>query len=237
VAESDQNPAGDGKSQPPVSDGDKSKLFFGKYKTIEEAEAGYKELERGFHSKAQEASQWKQIADRPAARPANLTSNTVPASDPSQELTEFYSNPVGWKKKLVQQTKEELRHEQEEQQRQVAETSARLNAWGVKNPDLSEHGALLETYVRRTDPRLDIETRLDLAANETRKYLTSVRGQGRTSNPDPNTMDGQPGSSRGDQGGSGNAAAPVPASDGESQLASYASERNKGRMKRPGTHK
>lgn len=240
MAEAQGGNPGDGKSQPPANDGDKSKLFFGKYKSIEEAEQGYKELERGFHSKAQEAKQWKEIADRgtyvPTSTPANAPAATPPA-DATNELTEFYANPAGWRKKIVSQTKEELRREQEENARQASETATRINEWGKRNPDLAKHGVLLETYVRRTDPRLSIESRLDQAAEETRAYLNELRGQGRTSQPDPNVADGDPGSSResAPAGGSGSSA-PQPTSD-ESQLAAYAQERNRSRMKRPGTHR
>lgn len=230
----DPNQPGDGKSQPPASDGDKSKLFFGKYKTIEEAEQGYKELERGFHSKSQEASQWKALADRQPA-PASNPAPTAPVADAAGELTEFYANPVGWKKKVVSEAKAEILREQQRQNEEYQSTAARVQMWGAKNQDLEKHGKLLKTYLSETDPRLDLETRLDLAANETRKYLNELRGQGRTSNPDPNTMDGAPGSSRESAPAGGNT--PPPAEDGESQLAAYTSERNRRRIKVPGTHK
>lgn len=233
----DQTPAGNGSSQPPANDGDKSKLFFGKYKTLEEAEHGYKELERGYHSKATEASNWKAIADRASTAPA--PASAAPSSSPGDaagELTEFYANPIGWKKKLVSEAKAEILREQQEQSSQYTETATRIQAWGAKNRDLEKHGKILQAFVRDTDPRLNLETRLDQAAEQARNYLNELRGQGRSSQPDPNTMDGEPVSSR-DGAPASSTPAPVAPGSEESQLAAYASERNRSRMKRPGTHK
>ena len=241
MATDDKNPE-QSKSQDSGSDGDKGKLFFGKYKTLEEAESGHKELERSFHAKAQEAATYKEIVDRVGTEPRQTQQqsygNPQTQDRGVQELTEFYANPLGWKEKVKQEAVAEATQLISGQVQKSQDVEKRVTAWASRNPDVSEHQDLLEVYVKRTDARLSPENRLDLAAGEVRKRLATLRGtKAGDSKPDPNTMDGDSGSYRDD--GSGNqrqqSQQQSPAS-GEQELVKLVAERNKNRIKRPGTH-
>ena len=225
------------KSQDSGSEGDKGKLFFGKYKTIEEAENGYKELERGFHSKAQEASTYKEIVDK-IGEPVRETQHSQVhdnQNQAAQELTQFYSDPLGWKEKVKREAINEATNVISSQQKQANDLAGRVTAWSSKNADVAEHQDLLEVYVKRTDARLSPENRLDLAAGEVRKRLAALRGsKASNSNIDPNTADSETGSFR--QEGSQQHKEQDKQPSGETELAAYAQSRNKNRMKRPGTH-
>ncbi len=223
------------KSQDSGTDGDKGKLFFGKYKTIEEAEHGYKELERGFHTKAQEASTYKEIVDRVGTERRETYVQPTDQGQATQELTSFYADPVKWKQQVKQEAIAEATRTISGQVQQTQDLSNRVTAWAGRNPDVSEHQDLLEVYVKRTDARLSPENRLDLAAGEVRKRLAVLRGQ-KASNTqfDPNVADGDPGSQR-SEGNRQQSQQQEPVS-GEAELVKYASSRNQSRMKRPGTH-
>lgn len=226
-------------SQDSGSEGDKGKLFFGKYKSLEEAEHGFKELERGFHAKSQEASTYKEIVDKIGtteretyATPQRSQANPNQAT---QELTEFYSDPLSWREKVKKEAVAEATQVISGEVRRNQDLSSRVTAWAGRNSDLNDHQDLLEIYVKRTDARLSPENRLDLAASEVRKRLATLRGsKAGDTKPDPNTLDGDPGSYRDD--GSPRPQQPVQQASGETELASYAASRNKSRMKRPGTH-
>lgn len=242
ATDANENPVDSNKSQDTGSEGDKGKLFFGKYKSLEEAENGFKELERSFHAKAQEASTYKEIVDKIGTSDYHSDDNYNRATQPAnhgkatQELTEFYANPTEWREKVKKEAIEEARKVISGETKQVQELSSRVNAWASKNSDVAEHQDLLEVYVKRTDARLNPETRLDLAAAEVRKRLAALRGT-KVGNDkvDTNTVDGEPGSFRDASGQHQQQQQGQPAS-GETELASYASSRNKNRIKRPGTH-
>ena len=228
------------KSQDSGSEGDKGKLFFGKYKTIEEAEVGHKELERSFHAKAQEASTYKEIVDKIGTRDESYSTYQKPQQQSdqgqaTQELTNFYSDPLKWKEQVKQEAVAEASRIISGQVQKNQDLSGRVTAWAGRNPDLNDHQDLLEVYVKRTDARLSPENRLDLAASEVRKRLAVLRGtKVGYSNIDPNTSDGEPGSQR--DGVVSKQQQQVQQVSGEKELAAYASSRNASRMKRPGTH-
>jgi len=226
------------KSQDSGTEGDKTKLFFGKYKTIEDAEAGHKELERSFHAKSQEASTYKEIVDKIGTaenRETYVAPRQADQGQAAQELTSFYSDPIKWKEQVKREAIAEASQLISGQVQKNQDLSGRVTAWAGRNSDLNDHQDLLEVYVKRTDARLSPENRLDLAASEVRKRLAVLRGsKASDTKPDPNTLDGDPGSYREDGGPAKQQV--VQATSGESELAKYASSRNAGRIKRPGTH-
>ena len=229
------------KSQDAGGEGDKGKLFFGKYKTLEEAEVGHKELERSFHAKAQEASTYKEIVDKIGTddgsygRRETYVPQRTDQGQATQELTNFYSDPFKWKEQVKKEAVEEARNIISGEVKKNQDLSGRVSAWAGRNTDLNDHQDLLEVYVKRTDARLSPENRLDLAASEVRKRLATLRGtKVGDSDIDLNTSDGEPGSQR--DGVVTRQQQQVQVVSGEKELASYASSRNTSRMKRPGTH-
>jgi hypothetical protein len=121
------------------------------------------------------------------------------------------------------------------QQTEEANNRTRVQSWIQKNPDLAQHGDILDFYVRQTDGRLAIESRLDAAAKRARERLIELRGKPQEANPGPQDyIPGPSGNREGaPQGNPQSVQSPV---DAESQLAGYAASRNSTRFKRPGTH-
>lgn len=245
MAEEQTNPENSDTPQDSGNEGGE-KLIFGKYKTLEEAEHAHKELERGFHSKAQEASQWREIASKaprqepiadeygsagryvPYAQPAP----TAPAAD--QVLTQFYQDPIGTLENVRRSAVREAAEMVEKRNAKQQELAQRLQRWSGENQDVLPHADLLTAYVAKTDGRLAPETRLDLAAAELRRTLNQLRGK-QTSEIKPENFVDAPG---GNRDGTPVPHTPEPqASNGEADLAKYAMQRSTARVKPLGMNK
>lgn len=240
----EQTDLANSQSQDASKDGDKEKLFFGKYKTIEDAESAYKEGERKMHEATQQAAQWKEIAEK---REATLSDETAygrgqqyvtPQTDSGQAaqvLSRFYQDPIGVLREVKDTAAAEAEQRWTKRQREEANNRDRVQAWLAKNPDLAPHGDLLDFYVRQTDGRLAVESRLDAGGSKVRARLVELRGAPGEANPNPE--DYIPGPSGRRDGGGHDAPRPVLTTlTAESELAKYAAERNASRMKRPGQH-
>lgn len=216
--------------------------FLGKYSSVEEAERGYKELERFAYEQSRQAAdarkQLEQLASNqiPGSAYGYVPAGQVPGYpgfiDPRQEaeLQEFSVNPLSYlnkrDEKVRRQAAEEIRREVR------AELSARdtLSQWKGENPDLVRHEPLVATFVAQQPAHLSVREKLDRAAEETRRYLASElarSGQGRQA-PQPGTFVESPGG------------APVPAQSAqyqepatsEAELADFVRERNAWKDKR-----
>jgi len=220
------------------------KLFFGKYKSLEEAEKGYRELEQGFHAKAQEASQWREIADRPinveygrqGRGDYNIPYQPQPSQDQAaQELTQLYQDPVGWKARVKQEAAQEAAQAAINLVSKQEALKARVEDWRSRNKDLDSYQDLLESHVRRTDGRLAPETRLDIAAGEVRKRLVELRGSGqRVVDQRPEDYIDGPSGQR--DGGEYQPTQSRQPDSAEAELAKFVNQRNSTKIKRLGTH-
>jgi hypothetical protein len=228
------NPANP-QSQGAGGDGDKSKLFFGKYKTIEEAETGYKELERSFHTNTTElAGLRRTIEERIPERNSSgyshdgTTNPTYVPTDPNvagQVLANFYADPVGTLVAVKEAAKKELREETRRESESANQHRSRVAAWASQNQDVLVHGDLLDYHVRQTDPRLAIETRLEDAAKKVRTRVAELKG----SNPNQGPIIEAP--SHGNAVPASPAAPAATTQGGETVLAGYAAERNRASRK------
>lgn len=231
-------------------DGGKEKLFFGKYRTLEDAEVAFKEGERRMHEATQQAAQWKEIAERvPAAQSSDQgygqggsyrtgyapVESTANPDQAAQVLARFYQDPMGVLNEVQETAAQKAAAKIQRQQAEENDKRARIQAWLAQNQDLAKHGDLLDAHVRQTDGRLAVETRLNLAAEKVRDRLKELRGEPREANPNP--QDYIPGPSGSREGAPAGGPAPVSGpADQESQLAAYAAQRNTGRIKTPGRH-
>lgn len=166
------------------------KLLAGKYKTQEELENGYKELEKKFHEGRQERTELFDRLDRieqrvaqPVERQDNYgrgQSNADYANQPDPNdttvLTEFYNSP----RKVLDTVEERaaVKAEQRILQRQQASSKAaeRVNAWANENSDITPYGDLLGYHVAQTPQDWSIERRLDEGAKRARERLVAIRG-------------------------------------------------------------
>lgn len=244
----DQTQAEQSQSRDSATEGDKKKLFFGKYETLDAAESAFKEGERKMHEATQQAAQWKEIAEKRDQVQSegdygrgNSGSGYAPirqdadAGQAAQVLARFYQDPIGVLREVKDTAAQEAEQRFVKRQREEAGNRDRVQSWVAKNPDLAQHGDLLDYHVRQTDGRLAVETRLDAAATKVRAKLVELRGTHTDATLDPASYVPGPSGNRDGSGGSTSQAAPVTVG-AESLLAKYASERNANSKKRPGQH-
>jgi len=227
-------------SKDAATDSGDKKLIFGKYKTIEEAEKAHKDLERRFHGDNERFSRLEERFELlESSRQADsghrddgysrgyATQDATP--DNTRVLTEFYKDPARVLAEVEERATAKAEQRISQRQQQNNDHASRVSAWTEKNSDVTKYPELLTYWVGQTDGRLSIETRLEKAAKRVRERIIELRGKPETVEPKPDdVVEGV------DHSGSttpAKGARPV-VSDPESQLASYASDRNK-QVRRP----
>jgi uncharacterized protein YbjQ (UPF0145 family) len=224
------------KSHDPADEGDE-KLIFGKYKTLEDAEKGYKEAERKLHETNEKNSRFEERFDRLESRldegysRGQQVHQVQEVDDSTQVLTEFYKNP---KKVLSEVKAQAVREAKEELRREAQSTNAHavvVQKWTDRNKDVAAYPELLTYWVQQTDPKLSVETRLENAAEKVRARILELRGKPEQGEPDPDDV-----TEGVDQGGRKPAASGKPRAtvltDPESELAKYTTSRNS-RIRKP----
>lgn len=224
-----------------VEGGDK--LLAGKYKSVEELERGYKELETGYHQNRQELREIRELVEtRLPQRDEYQTgygqggdysrgqsSQTDDSRTQQEVLTRFYQNPLGVLTAVKEEAKREISEEFTRAQRLQQRNSEAISRWSSKNQDIVGDEVaqrLLTSFVAETDGRLSPESRLDQAADKVRRVLASKKAPG---NREPNPGDHIE-SPTGE--GSGNYSPPKQTpqpQDMESHLRSYMAERRAAR--------
>jgi hypothetical protein len=219
-------------SEGAADEGGDKKLIFGKYKTIEDAEKAHKDLERNFHESRQKESRFEERlelleASRDEGYGRGRADHTPPADDNSQVLTEFYSNPskvlAETRRQAVEEAKAELRRESQ----QSNDHARRVQVWTEQNQDVTQYPELLTYWVGQTDGRLSIETRLTKAAEKVRQRVIELKGKPKQGEPEPDEVVEGTDRSGAPAGGRKPSAPGGKPADPESQLASYASGRNR----------
>lgn len=213
--------------------GGDEKLIFGKYKTIEEAEKAHKDLERKFHegreeqSRVNERLELLEQRDEGYGRGSRFTpQDSAPTTDNTRLLTEFYQDPAKVLAENRRLAREEAKAELQREQQANTSHAQRVQAWTQQNEDVVAYGDLLTHYVGQTDGRLSIETRLDKAAAKVRARVIELRGKPAAGDPKPEDV--IEGVDQGGQPAGGRKPAPAGGNpDPESQLASYATQRNR----------
>jgi hypothetical protein len=211
------------------------KLIFGKYKTMEDAEKAHKDLERGFHESRQKESRFEErlellenSRDEGYGR-GRQQAEFIPQDQPDKTriLTEFYQNPD----KVLADVEERATQKAEQRiaarQQQSSEHAARVQAWTEQNQDVTQYPELLTYWVGRTDGRLSIETRLSKAAEKVRSRVLELKGKPVAGEPEPDVVIEGVDQSSAPAGGRQSAAPKGKQVDPESELASYASQRNR----------
>jgi hypothetical protein len=215
------------------ADSGSEKLVFGKFKTLDEAEKSYKELERKFHDGNEKFTRFESRLDRLEQLPVDegygrgqvyVPPQQTSGDDNTQLLTRFYSDTKGVLAEVEERGARRAYQLVTSEQRKAQDYQARVAQWTQDNPDVAAYGDLLTHYVGQTDGRLAPETRLDRAAVQVRKRVLELKGKPTQQNDDPaQFVDGAIGSRGGE--GESRAAVTQPASS-ESQLKSYTAARN-----------
>lgn len=209
------------------------KLYGGKWKTLEEAvDKGYSGLEKGYHETREEIGSLRRLIEEriPERQEAYNSERYVARSEPAADdketanraiLSEFYSDPQGFKNRLKRETLDEIEHGK----RRADEANQAYQAWATENPDVSAEIPLIDFYVRQQPTSLSPRERLNRATPAIREQLKRLRAPQAATAPGPNDHVENPGGQR--------QAAPAPQApaSGESNLAAYIAERN--RMRKP----
>lgn len=225
-------------------DGGEKKLYAGKYQTVEELENAYRESEKKFHESNQLSREVLDRLDRlenTRALPREEYSGSdgygrgevydSASADDQRVLTDFYVRPTKVLSEMEERAAAKAEQRIRQQQKQQNEYQARVAAWAQNNQDVaSEYGDLLSFYVGQTDARKSPEARLDEAAAKVRQRVAQLHGKGRTS-AEPNADEFVDGASGGSRSSGNRAPAGKPVVDAESQLGSYAAERNRSARK------
>lgn len=212
-----------------------SKLIFGKYKTMEDAEKAHKDLERGFHADRERSARVEErlellesSRDEGYGRGQQQHVDVIPQSrDKSQRLTEFYTDPDKVLDEVEERAARRAEYRISQRQQQTNEHAQRVTAWTEQNKDVTAYPELLTYWVGQTDGRLGIETRLDKAAVKVRQRVLELKGKPVAGEPDPDTVIEGADQSGAPAGGRQPAAKGSRSVDPESELAKYAAGRNR----------
>lgn len=171
-----------GATQEPVQP---KRKFLGKYETEEEAERGYKELERFAYAEsrraADNAKQLEQLATQStysAAPYGYAPQGSVPGygsyQDPRREaeLQAFAVDPLEYLRKRDAEVEKRAANQVRQEFRAELQSRDILLQWKSENPDLVRHEPLIATFVAQQPAHLPVREKLDRAAEEARRYLT-----------------------------------------------------------------
>jgi hypothetical protein len=164
-------------------------LIFGKYKTMEEAEKGYKEAQQAFHAKAQALAQTSQERDylKQFVDVSKLQQGQANV-DPSQQPQPQGQQAIDWLDLMVN-TPDKFPETAANQILPIVtsamQTQQLLNNWEKQNPDLTNHKHFVNAEVQRLaqeQPDLiqDGARLLTSATENIRNTFNMVRAEGKT---------------------------------------------------------
>jgi hypothetical protein len=186
--------------QGPDHEGEEAGTSIEKFKSGEERDKAYVELEKFTRSQGEQlATLQKQLED------LNLTLHQRQSDDrsygdysrytyPGQPETVYGNDPQSDVKRRfyvdpIQVIDEKLQHTASKVIQAVEERMAHqemVHSFKLDNPDLVKHEPLVASFVRRQDPRLPPHEKLSRAAKEARAYLAEVARGGSPQSQGPN---------------------------------------------------
>jgi hypothetical protein len=220
-------------SQDPATQTSGSETSIEKFKTAEDRDKAYTELEKLSYSQTQRLAELEKKLDhamemqQQAAAPVDNRSFTdmYPSREAQDKReTELASRILTNPSRVLQEHAESVRQQTLREVSQLMATQNAIARFQTKNPDLANHEDLVTIYVRKQPESLSPSERLDRAGQEVRKYLGSiVKGNNQQSQDklDPSTYVESPTSQP-----SGTASAPAAAPSQEDDLTEMIRERN-----------
>lgn len=152
------------------------KLYAGKFKTPEDLEKSYIEIEKTFTTKAQEAAQAKKALE--AAEAARRASpESIAATDEEARLkliNDFLTNPTGVIKDIESRVTESTRNQQE--------TAAKVSAWRELNKDVvpyEDYIGVVTARLAAQDPNIDPWAAFDQATTLVRAEVGKIYERGK----------------------------------------------------------
>ena len=203
-----------------------------KFKTPEERDAAYLELEKSYYSQTQRLadieSKLDQMVQQQPAPAAPQDNRSFTDLYPGQQQldkseTELASRLLTRPSEVLKQHAEMVRRETMREVQGELHAARAIDRVQIENPDLVKNEVLVGLYVRKQPTNLSPAERLKRAAPEVRKYLASIAGsnpQPNASQLDPNTYVESPAS-----GPSAAPAAPAAPASQEDELSEWIKER------------
>lgn len=176
AAPAEEKPAEAAPTAPPVAPAPE-KLYAGKFKSTEELEKSYQELQSAFTRKSQEKAELEKkiVAAPPIEQPKTPAQIVMEQEEKDRFLADFVANP----QKVIQdyQSKAAM-------QTQIALTTQQLtNEWQKANPDLTDYEYFVSAEVHRLtqqNPELgrDPKSLLNQATANFRQITGKLRSEG-----------------------------------------------------------
>lgn len=161
---------------PPAPEPTEAKLYAGKFKSVEDLEKGYAEIQKSFTTKAQEASAArKALEERERATPPS------PEETEAQRLArinEMLTDPDKYFADQARKASERVIAETKSAQ----EVAAFMEGWRSANKDVSRYEQYIGVVMHQltsADPNLDPMAALEQATTSVREELGRIRDEGK----------------------------------------------------------
>lgn len=155
-----------------------------KFKTPEERDKAYLELEKLSYAQTQRlADMERKLTDlevaatqRPQPEPdyRSFTDMYPSRKSPEQHETELASRILTKPSDVFREQEARLRREMMAEMQQALMTQAAVNRWQVENPHLAKHEELISAFVAKQPGNLPPYERLKRAGDEASKYIANL---------------------------------------------------------------
>lgn len=186
MTETEKKPA-DTSNEPAGDKGNKGEvLIFGKYKTMEEAKAGYDAAQAKMHEATAEAARYKDSLESVLADPAPKP-NDQSNRGADDELVNFETEPdETFAQRFMENPKKYLKAVRAQARREAVAESAAYNELYTatreyignfldSNPDVKANPKLFALHLQATNPKEKLGARLDNAAKATRDEIARIK--------------------------------------------------------------
>lgn len=177
----------DTSNEPAGDKGNKGEgLIFGKYKTMEDAQAAHTEAERKMHEATAEAARYKDSLESVLADPAPKP-NDQSNKNTDDESVNFETEPdETFAQRFMENPKKYLRAVRDQARREGARDAAQYNELYTAtrefiggfldgNPDIKANPKLFALHLQATNPKEKLGARLDNAAKATRDEIARIK--------------------------------------------------------------
>lgn len=181
-------------SQDPATQGSGSDTSIEKFKSAEERDRAYLELEKLSYSQTQrmadlekklEQMEQMQLQAAPAQEDNRSFTDLYPSAQPrlDQRETELASRLLTKPSQVLREHAEWVRNESRREFQQELQAQRAIDRFQIENPDIAKHEDLVAIYVRKQPENLSPAERLRRAAPEVRKYLADIAKSNQSAAP------------------------------------------------------
>jgi hypothetical protein len=186
--------------------GNDRKLFAGKFKTAEDMEKGYQELERSYHGSNQSnrelREEFGELKELVVQTTQQLTQRNAPQSygNTSREgfaapaqmqqanakiVERLLTDPMSVLNEVSTAAEERAVARLSNQSKAQANNEREVAEWAGENEDVTPYRDLMSFYVAQQNQNLSTRTKLDKAAKLVRARVQELRGKPQSGGPNP----------------------------------------------------